>query len=812
LKASLLLGVAVALAFAALAYAQETKPEAPAPPPPPTTPSERIVGARIVGASAVSPDAVLYYLGVKVGDPYDPAKIKKNFESLWRSGLFDEIQIDAERGPEGVTLIFTVTDRPKISAVDYTGNKKLSVSQIKDKLTQVKATIKIGVPLSLKDVAAVEQGIRDVYTENGFRSVSVEYRLEGENRTEKKLVFVIDEGEKIKIESIGFKGNTVFAATTLRNSMKKTKIDTLWRIFSDKTVYNQANFDEDMESLKHFYQDHGYKDIVVKDPTLDVFVSNPKQKDTKKIKRKMRITIPLVEGEKFYFGTIDLATDEGAPKVFPKAKLLKSFRYCSQGSTLSRDRLNEALSEIETEYRTKGYIYFFADPQYQKASKDRRVDIIVKMFEGDQFTLGRLEFTGNTSTKDKVLRREITIDEGQVLDMEAFKKSVLKINQLGYFKLGEDPSFSPDNQNKTVDIVIKGQEASRNELNFGAGYSAQDGFFAQFSFGTRNFLGRGELLNASAQVGKVSKFYNLSYTVPWFMDKNQTVGGSIYNRATDYQGIEDRRKGFTLFYGKAIGIFDSFGLGYGLQNISAFYPVQPAPIPPGYPIPPPATSRVAGTTSSITPSYTYDSTNDPFNPTAGYRFGGALQYAGLGGTDYFLKPTLAVTTYLPFLRHRYIGLHLEAGWVVPLRDHPLPIFERYSIGGEQSIRGYAIGSIIPLHKNNQVFVDSEGRILGGNRFFVLNAEYTFLTLGPVNLLTFIDAGNTWIEDQPTSFANLFASTGIEMRFFLPIFQAPLRFIYAWNLKVVQPLDQYGFPISQYKEKPHQFLFSIGTAF
>ncbi|HET9795822.1 MAG TPA: outer membrane protein assembly factor BamA, partial [Thermoanaerobaculia bacterium] len=785
----------------------------PAPPAAPSNPNApKIVGVRVIGATGVSPDTVLYYLGVHVGEPYDPAKIRKNFENLWNSALFDDVRIDADRGPEGITLFVTVTERPTITSVEYTGNKKLSVSQFKDKLTQEKASIKTGAPLSMKDVAAVAQAVRDAYEENGFRSVSVDWRVEGKTPTDQKLVFVIDEGEKIKIAAIRFTGNHVFSADRIRLAMKKTKVNTFWRLLSDKTVYNQANFDEDIESIKHLYQDYGYKDVVVKEPQLEIYANNPAEKNPKKIHKRIRITIPIVEGEKFYFGKIDVALEEGDPKVFPKAELLHEFRYCHPGAVLSRARMTEALSTIESKYKKKGYIYWYGEPQYQAQTKDRRVDIVVRMYEGDPFHLGRLEFTGNTGTRDKVLRRQVAIDEGQVLDMDAFKKSVVKISQLGYFKLGEDPSFVPDNTKKTVDVTVKGEETSRNELNFGAGYSGFDGFFGQFSFATRNFLGRGEIISASVQLGKVTKLYDVGYTVPWFRDKDQTVGGQVYSRQSTYLDIDDRRKGFSIFYGRAVGIFDSYSVTYGLESIHSRYPVQPAPVPPGSPVPPLANSLVEGTTSYISPGYRYDSTDDPIDPSRGHRFFGAVEYAGLGGSNYFVKPSAGVTAYLPFLHNKYFGVHFEGAYAIPIAGHDLPIFERFSLGGEQNIRGFPIGSIVPLDSGHHVFVDDQGRILGGDKYAVLNVEYIFARLGPVKLLAFFDAGNTWIEHQQFVFSDIRSSVGFEMRLVLPIFQAPLRFIYSWNLHTIQPLDQYDFPISRLKEKKSGFDFSIGTTF
>jgi outer membrane protein insertion porin family len=805
---------AAAPAPPAVAPAPAASPAPATPPPPSGVPSNapRIVGVRMIGATAVSPDTILFYLGLHVGDPYDPEKIRKNFGNLWSSELFDEVKIEADRGAEGITLFVTVVERPTVTSVEYTGNKKLALSTLREKMVQEKALVKTGAPLSLKDVAAVAQAIRDSYQDNGFRSVTVDWHVEGKTKTDQKLIFTIDEGEKIKIASIHFTGNHVFGGDTIRRSMKKTKVNTFWRLLSDKTVYNQANFDEDMESIKHLYQDHGYKDIVVKDPQLDIEVTNPTQKNPKKIHKHIRITIPLVEGERYYYGKIDVALEEGDPKVFPKPELMREFRYCRPGGVLSRATLIEALAAIEAKYKERGYIYFFAEPQYQATSKDRKVDITVKIFEGDPFRLGRLEFIGNTSTRDKVLRRQMAVDEQQILDMDAFKKSIVKISQLGYFKLGEDPSFVPDNTKKTVDVTVKGEETSRNELNFGAGYSGFDGFFGQFSFSTRNFLGRGETISASVQIGKVTKLYDVGYTVPWFQDRNQTVGGSIYSRQSTYLDIDDRRKGFTVFYGRAIGIWDSYSVSYLLESIHSRYPVQPAPVPPGAPVPPLANSLVDGTTSAITPGYRYDSTDDPIDPSKGHRFFGAFQWAGLGGSNHFIKPSVGTTFYVPFLRNKYFGIHAEAAWAIPLAGDDLPIFERFSLGGEQNIRGFAIGSIVPLDAGHHVFVDKEGRILGGDKYALFNIEYIFARIGPVKLLTFFDAANAWIESEPFSLRDVRESVGLEMRLVLPIFQAPLRFIYSWNLHTVQPLDQYGFPISRFKEKKSGFDFSIGTTF
>jgi outer membrane protein insertion porin family len=829
--------LAAAVTLAPAALAQEAPPaplptpvpalptpgQAPVPPGPEASvePSERILGIRVVGYQTVSPDTIAHYLGIKVGDAYDPEKIRANFHSLWDVGLLENIRIDAERSPAGVTLVVTIEERPIVKSIEFTGNKKLSNTQIRDRLRENKVEMQPGAPLSVRDLARARSAIADYYVEQGFRSATVDFKIEDLSKTEKKVTFLIDEGDKVKIESIKFTGNQAVSSQTLRNAMHKTKVAALWRILSENTTYSQANYEADVESIKGVYQSRGYKDIVIKDPILDVYVVNPKAKKTKK---RVRITIPVVEGDRFYTNQIRITRVEKSgqpgenpdPTVLPKEVLLKRFRELKPGSVLNRDRLVEALSQIEQLYKSRGYIFWFADPVFQEVG-DHKVDVDVRMFEGDKYYLGRLEVQGNTQTRDKVVRREFALDEGDVMNMEAVKKSVQKIQALGYFKMGEEPGFSVRDEDKQVDVVIKGQETSRNEIQFGAGYSAFDGFFGQFSFQTRNFLGRGEIIGASVQIGKVSNYVDLSYTIPWFMDRNQTTGLSLYRRKVNYLSIDELREGGSAFYAKGFGLFDSASLLYSYENIDANFPVRSAQTPPGQPPPPQKFTQTTGKTSSLTPGYRYDSRNDPFDPTAGFRFNASVQVAPkfLGSGNLFFKPLLGSTIYIPvrFPRKAAIALNLEAGYIHPISNSPLPIFERFQLGGEQSLRGFQQGAVLPVKPHTyQVFTDEFQRILGGNKFFVLNVEYQFVQVGPAKLLAFFDVGNNFHESQNFSFQNIRSSSGVELRIFLPIFQAPLRFIYAFNLHPITPIDQFGFTIDYLKEKPSGFTFSIGRTF
>ena len=318
--------------------------------------------------------------------------------------------------------------------------------------------------------------------------MAIDATTENVSDLQRRIVFLVDEGDKIKIESIRFTGNTVFGQTKLRYAISKTKQAHWWRFFDSKSTFNQAGYEEDVESLRKVYQDAGYKDVVIKDPILDVFVTNPKEKRREKINRRVRITIPIVEGEKFFFGKV---TVEGST-VFRPEQLERFFAY-KAGKPMSRAVIADGMKAIDAIYRSRGYIYVFMNPENTE-KPNHVVDVVVKITEGDQYRLGRIEFTGNKTTRDKVLRRELQVFEGDIMDMETFKKSLFKVTQLGYFKIEEDPDFRVNPDKKTVDVSIKGTDTNRNEVQFGAGYSQLDGLFGQFQFNTRNFLGRGDTL------------------------------------------------------------------------------------------------------------------------------------------------------------------------------------------------------------------------------------------------------------------------------------------------------------------------------
>ncbi|HEX2758594.1 MAG TPA: outer membrane protein assembly factor BamA [Thermoanaerobaculia bacterium] len=780
----------------------------------------KILQILVRGGKTTAPETVGFYLGVKAGDPYDDDLIKRNFSKLWDSGLFEDVTLEKETSPAGVVLVATVVERPTVADLEFRGNKKLTTSQLKDKLKEGKAEIRVGAPVSLRDVAKAKAVLLEAYKAEGFRSAAIDATTENVSDLQRRIVFLVDEGDKIKIKSIVFTGNTVFGQAKLRYAIHKTKQAHWWRFFDSKSTYNQAGYEEDVEALRKVYQDVGYKDVVIKDPLLEVFVRNPSEKRPEKINRRVNITIPIVEGEKFYFGKV---TVEGSTVFRPE--LLERFFPYKAGKPMSRLVIADGMKAIDSIYRSRGYIYVFMNPENTEKPK-HVVDVAVKITEGDQYRLGRIEFTGNKTTRDKVLRRELQVFEGDIMDMETFKKSLFKVTQLGYYKIEEDPDFRVNAEKKSVDVSIKGTDTNRNEVQFGAGYSQLDGLFGQFQFSTRNFLGRGDTLGLQFQRGNRSNFFDISFAEPWFLDQRMSIGGSVFSRTLDYSdvagGLDQRSKGATLSLGYGLGIFDVASIFYGFTDQKSTYQVYPPPPPPGGGTVPVAFATYSGKTSAVTPGYRYDSRNDPFDPTRGMKVGVSLSIAGgpFGGDFSYYKLSANATRYLPFGRKGNFAFNLDLGLLRAYSgeqdpaeigyDSRIPLFDRYRIGGDRSVRGFKYGSIYPLDSQNRAFFTSTGALLGGDRFLVFNAEYVYTVAGPLKLAIFFDAGNTWLEGQSPALGSLRKSTGLEMRVLLPIFQAPLRFIYGINLAPKDIKDQAGNVIQT--ESRTDFAFSIGTTF
>lgn len=754
------------------------------------------------GLRTLSEETLNYYLGLEVGAPFDPAALDKNVHALWDRHLLDDIAVEASPSAEGVHVLMRIAERPVLRSVEYTGLKKLGHTDIQDRLDKEQIRLREGGPLDLGELERAKHELMKMYAEKGYRFATVEYTLEEVSPGERRARFTVDEGTKVKIGDINFEGNTVYSDRRLRLAMRKTKETGPISRFLKHDIYNPATIEEDLGKVRDLYREKGYKNVDVEEPRVAVKAKHPNAAP-KRQKRRLELTIPVTEGDRWKLGTV---TIEGN-KVYSDEILLRAFAR-PRSPWLRASAVDKGIKAIEELYRNSGYIYSQIDVELVERP-DHVADVQVKVFEGDQFKVGRIEFKGNDRTRDKVLRREFRLQEGLVMNMGALKNSVYKLNQLTYFKIDEDNPIEfdpPDREKKTVDLTVNGRESDRTELLFGGGWSELDGFFGQFSMQTQNFLGRGESLGVSVQTGKVRNIYELSYFVPWLLDRSQSAGFQLFKRDLDYNllGTQQRlqnEKGGVLTYGRSFGLFQNLQLQYELSDItdeSRLFDDTGAT----------SSSQVFKyAKSDIRPMWLYDSLDNRLEPTVGMRASASVELAGgpLGADVELWRPEVGFTWFKPVARRpvrSIFAVNFESGWV---HDNGtkggLPLYERIYMGGSRSLRGFATRSISLRDEHDVPVQDQFGNLLGGTSYVQGSLEYHFLLGGPFRLVFFADGGNVFGEEGLRFGAhNLRGTAGAELRLFVPVFGLPLRFIYAKNLTPL-PGDRF-----------ESFQFDVGTSF
>lgn len=453
---------------------------------------------------------------------------------------------------------------------------------------------------------------------------------------------------------------------------------------------------------------------------------------------------------------------------------------------------------------------------------DPVANLVIHIVEGDRYTVGRIEIEGNTRTRDEVLRRELRLQEGSVMSLGALRQSIFKINQLGFFQLdAEEPVIiDVDRDTKKVRLTFQGEEADRTELQLGGGWNDNYGLEGQVSMRTRNFLGRGETLAVQLARGELREAVDLSYFVPWFLDKPQSVGLRLFDQEVFYD-IDDldydlESRGVQVSYGRSLGLFQNLSLACSLVDQDQVFEsrlldekTQQEEIVP---------VTIRQTVASLRPSWVHDSRDSRFEATRGRRLAASLELAGeaLGGDSELLRPEVQFSLFRPWTRHpvrTVLAFNVEAGAVENLGDTVLTPSQRYRLGGASSIRGHRAQTIFVRDDENRRLLDPFGFPLGGDRFLQLNLELHALLAGPLRVLGFVDAGNVWDSGVGVDVTDLRATAGLELRLSVPMLGAPLRLIYATNLDPIRELRDPATGLVTVPGDDFQgFQFHIGTSF
>jgi len=790
-------------------------PEAAAQTAPPVPTIERV---EIVNNQYLQKETLLFYISTKPGEPYDEQKLRADFRRLWDTGFLDDLQIEVVDGPQGKVVRFKVTERKRIQIVDFRGSKELSTSTIEEALKKADAQIKIDTFYDPAKARKVEKIIKEMLAEKGRAFGTVKHEAKTIGGAGQQLSFIVDDGPKAKVDKIVFEGNTVFSDKTLAGKMKKIKEPGLTNLswLGGKTTYTEDKWlggekdpRGDRGRLEDFYLNHGYVTARIGQPKI-TYTDKPGASKKKPVKLT-RLEIPVSEGEQYRMGTLKF---EGLTVL--KEDYVRGYFKMVPGDVYNDSKFKKAYEKLRDVYGSLGYFQWTGGTQRTPDPEKKVVDITVKMEEDKQYFVGNITFTGNDSTRDKVIRREIYMNEGEVFNTEALKMSIKRVNQLGYFKPMEGapdikPSEIADNK---VDVTFKVEEQNRNQFTFGGGVSGYEGAFLNASFSTSNFLGAGETVTLAAQTGSRTKNYSLGISEPYFLDRPITAGFNVFfNRitylsyGTTVVGYGQQTQGISLTAGRPVGHFSHVAASYSYQIIdiynvdkNAIAAAATSAITSGSTLPALDPSYFGGAgrrqESGISPSYVRNSVDSPFTPRSGSRYTVGLQFVGgpLQGTVNYMRPTLEVVRYQPVGRRMALGVRGEAAYIRPFGDTiTIPYYQRYFLGGETQIRGFNVRTVAPYDPVTKTSI-------GGDKFLLFNAEYYFDVFGPLRLLLFFDAGQAYAQGQGFNWRTMSTSTGVEARFTMPVLNVPFRLIYAIN------------PNRDFYQPPHTFKFAVGTTF
>ncbi len=824
------------------------------------------------GNRRVPEETIRFYIQSREGEPYDEERLEFDLRSLYRGGWFENIEIQERDGDTGKIITFIFKEKPLIRSIEYTGNKSFTESNILDAFKEKKVGLTVDSQYDPSKIRAAERVLRDLMLQNGKPLGTLHTEIENIPPASVRVRFIMDEGRKVRIGKIRFTGNKVFSEGDLRGALKLNKERNMITMFKGTDKYFKDKLEADIElNLKAFYKEHGYMQVEVGAPIVRIF-EGPRGiiPMMRKTREQFFIEIPIDAGDQYRLGKLELQ-DCGAQ--FSCEGLASTFGL-KKGDIVNFKKIKDNLEQIKKFYGNFGYINFSYLPEQNIDEKNKTWDFIFRLQPDKQFFVRRINFLGNTKTRDKVIRREFVLEEGRIFSSAALDASVLRVNQLGFFDKIEEKDYEvkPDDKTGLVDVDLRLKEKSQQSIGFTGGVSGISGSFIGLNYTTNNFRGHGESLDFSLTFGTRAAYFSISFTEPYLLDSKWSLGLSVYNQRYRYDtysvyGITTTSgEATTLFTQKTTGTtatmnrrigrsFWSFGTSYSFQKISI------SDIAPGYETY--ALGQFAGVTpgtdpesvlsgifnSEITPMLSYNSTNAYFNATRGSSLHLSTSISGgiLGGNFSMIRPVVQFRHFFPdkwLTKGRNVfAFNLLGQYVQAYSNSAVPFYNRFFIGGEDTIRGFDVRSISPLAISSNPIYDPRGNPIidpktglplvtkslipvGGDTVGVFNFEYRVPVAGPLSFALFYDvginrvtkknalgyfgAGSVDIIDSTNN--ALRGSTGLEIQFVLPVVSAPFRLIFAYNPQALDENIRVGVNNIRLREPRRDIKFSVGRSF
>ena len=685
----------------------------------------------------IEDDAIFRVTRAKAGDVYDKALLSEDLQAIYNMGWFDDVRVEVEKSPDGNTVIFIVKEKPTIREINFFGNVVIEDEELKENVD-----ISSGSILNIFKIRRNMKSIESLYKEKNYHNVKVSYEIDPLENNQANLEFDIEEGEKVRIKTITFDGNSAYDSEELMDLME-TDEKGFWSWLTSSGEMNPEELQQDIYKLTAFYHNNGYAESRVGEPEIEY-------RD-----EWIYIFIKINEGPRFKMGQVDLSGDF----IEPKEDLVKSIKV-GEEAYYKRDTIRQDVLALTDIYADQGYAHADVYPEIDTDPDNLTVDITFHITKNEPVYFERINIKGNTKTRDKVIRRELKVFEQELYSSKRLKRSVADLYRLDYF---EDVKVKPQRGSAEDQMIldIEVVEKPTGTFTFGGGYSAVDKLYVMASVSERNFLGRGQILEFAVQTGGTSRQYSFGFTEPWLFDIPLSAGIDAYKMERDYDDYDRDSTGGAIRVGYPLLDFTRGYIKYAYDTSEITNP-NPVYEELGY------IRAQKNVESSVSLSAVYDSRNRQFNPSEGSRHSITLKYAGLGGNVGYAKATVETGWYFPLFWGTVGFLHGEGGYIWEQSDKYLPDYDRFYLGGINSVRGFDWREIGPVVIDNDIEIE-----IGGTEFIQFNAEFLFPIIKESGLvgLFFYDAGNAW-ADEGQSDSGLRDSYGFGIRWFSPM--GPLR--------------------------------------
>lgn len=727
---------------------------------------ERIDKVDIRGNQKIDREAILEKIGSKAGQPLDEEQVRKDIRAIHKLGYFDEIKVDLEGG----TLFYTVKERPAINRIIFFGNDQISTDDLKNVLS-VKT-------YDIYDENLVRESVRKLqkhYEDKGYYLAKVDYSVRPAHEKDMvEVLFKVREYEKVKIKKVTFLGNQHFADDQLKRVLRNTQEGGFFSWATSSGNFKELDFKNDMQMLQVWYLNEGYVRFRNEPPIVTVSED----------KKWVFITIKVEEGKRYNMGAVDF----GGDLLFPKEELYDTLQL-KTGSVFSIIKRNQDILALTEKYQDLGYANVNVIPNLDIHDDTLTVNMNYDFEKGTLVHFGRISVKGNTKTRDKVVRRELKIREGELYSGSGMRISKENVQRLGFFDQ-ESVAFqtkSPQGRPDIMDVEINVKERPTGQFQLGAGYATTTKFFFTTQVSESNFLGKGQDLRFSTQISarESDRSFRLGFTDPYAWDTLWSVGGTLsYDKSSIGNDYVEFRRGFQLSLGHPVGDYTRLFFGYrleGIQLLDSHSPYIDDHI-----------QFESGTISSVSVSLANDKRNDRMITTAGHYLAASEELAGIGGNRKFARTIGDARIYRKIWGDLTWRAKLEAGNMAPFTSAGIQASEKFRLGGPNNLRGYYSYSIGPSEFSTR---DGQYHVLGGvNELYTMwELEYPIANEIGLKAVVFYDAGDAFDGNYKI---NMKQDWGWGIRWFSPL--GPLRF-------------EWGNPLGG-KGDGSQFNFMIGPPF